>query len=161
MKLSYLLSFLFTNIIIVIFMINSALANVFAIDLSISVKPIYAFQCLRRLGYERVIIRGWSESQGGILDRSFLQNYKNAKAAGYTYIDVYMFPCAGRSNCKTPREQVYKLAQTIKDNRLIVRTIWLDIELSESNNWSLGPARNRQVIQEFYAAWKSTGQKFG
>jgi len=62
-----------------------------AVDVS-DLTSKYAFQCTKRSGYERVIIKGyfeaWGRNPGGSIDRNFLQNYKNAQAAGYTYIDV-------------------------------------------------------------------------
>src|SRR4051794_26330233 len=123
-------------VIVVISVINAAFA-IFAIDLSTS-KSIDTFRCTRKLGYERVTIRGYFEAYGGNPGgRNFLQNYyKNAKAAGYTYIDVYMFPCIGRPTCKTSQEQVNDLIQLISANQLIIQMIWLDVEVDEeSHNW--------------------------
>src|SRR5436190_24344085 len=84
MKLSFFI------LSIVISMTNSAFA-VKAVDFS-DLTSKYAFQCTKRNGYERIIIKGyfeaWGRNPGGSIDRNFLQNYKNAQAAGpiSTYI---------------------------------------------------------------------------
>ncbi|RIB27827.1 Glycoside Hydrolase Family 25 protein [Gigaspora rosea] len=125
-----------------------------------------AFNCSRTLGFERVIIRGYFEAYdrdpGGAIDSNFLRNYMNAKNGGYTYIDVYMSPCTGRSTCKAPLQQVNDLIQFINTNQMIIKTIWLWIDIDpDSGNWDLGPTKNRQILNEFHTAWKSTGLEFG
>ncbi|CAG8518656.1 6650_t:CDS:2, partial [Scutellospora calospora] len=118
------------------------------------------------LGYERAIIRGYFEAYdhipGGAIDSHLLINYMNAKEAGYSYIDIYMTPCTGSSTCKTPQQQVDELVQFINTNQLIVQTFWLDLYVNpDSGNWNLGPIKNRQIITNFCAAWKSTDLLFG
>ena len=145
-------------------MINSVSAA-FAVDCS-ALTSVAAFRCAKNDGYDRAIIRGYREAYGrnpgGAIDPNFLQSYRNAKEAGYTYIDLYMFPCTGRSTCKPPQVQVHELVQMINSNKILVQKIWLDVEVDPSaNNWGMGAARNRQVLQQFYNAWKSTGLKFG
>ena len=82
---------------------------VLAIDCS-ALTSVAAFRCTKDQGFKRVIIRGYREAYGrnpgGMIDQNFLQNYKNAREAGYTYIDLYMFPCTGRPTCKLPQEQL-------------------------------------------------------
>ncbi|CAG8668033.1 14921_t:CDS:2, partial [Racocetra persica] len=136
-----------------------------AVDVS-SLTTANSFKCAKNLGYSRVMIRGYFEAYGnnpgGAIDSNFLKNYENAKQAGYTDIDVYMFPCTGRSTCKTPQQQVNELVNLINKNKIIVRTAWLDVEVdNKSGNWNLGPAKNKEILKEFYDAWKSTGWKFG
>ncbi|KAG0073564.1 hypothetical protein BGZ92_003797, partial [Podila epicladia] len=49
------------------------------------------------------VMRGFQEACaiGGRVDSDFLPSYRNARAAGYTDIDVYMVPCTGSGNsCK-------------------------------------------------------------
>ncbi|CAG8676823.1 15530_t:CDS:2, partial [Racocetra fulgida] len=116
--------------------------------------------------FERAIIRGYFEdydsNPGGSLDSNLVKNYNHAKEAGYTYIDVYMSPCTGRSTCKAPSKQVKELVNQISTNKLTIQTIWLSIEINtDSHNWDLGPVENRKILQKFHTAWKSTGLKFG
>ncbi|CAG8732115.1 17662_t:CDS:2, partial [Racocetra fulgida] len=145
-------------------MISRAFAAT-AVDVS-SLTTVNSFKCAKNLGYSHAMIRGYFEAYGnnpgGAIDSNFLKNYENAKQAGYTDIDVYMFPCTGRSTCKTPQQQVNELVNLINKNKIIVRTAWLDVEVDKnSGNWNLGPAKNKEILKEFYAAWKSTGWKFG
>ncbi|RHZ65918.1 hypothetical protein Glove_310g14 [Diversispora epigaea] len=161
------MKFIFTALAIftiIVSMTNQAFARL-AIDVS-ALTSAATFKCTKNLGFERAIIRGYREAYGrnpgGGIDPNFLKNYNNAKKAGYTYIEVYMFPCTGRSTCKTPRQQVNELVQLIKTHRVIVQRVWLDIEVDpNAGNWNLGQVRNRQILKEFHAVWKSTGWKFG
>ncbi|RHZ86869.1 hypothetical protein Glove_43g96 [Diversispora epigaea] len=161
------MKFIFTALAIftiIVSMTNQAFARL-AIDVS-ALTSVATFKCTKNLGYERAIIRGYREAYGrnpgGGIDPNFLKNYDNAKNAGYIYIEVYMFPCTGRSTCKTPRQQVNELVQLIKTHRVIVQRVWLDIEVDpNAGNWNLGQVRNRQILKEFHAVWKSTGWKFG
>ncbi|RHZ54922.1 hypothetical protein Glove_421g91 [Diversispora epigaea] len=161
------MKFIFTALAIftiVVSMTNQAFARL-AIDVS-ALTSVATFKCTKNLGYELAIIRGYREAYGRIpgggIDPNFLKNYNNAKKAGYTNIDVYMFPCTGRSTCKTPRQQVNELVQLINTYRVKVQRVWLDIEVDpNAGNWGLSKIRNRQILKEFHAAWKSTGWKFG
>jgi hypothetical protein len=51
--------------------------------------------CLKQAGYDFAIPRAWC-SYGGI-DANINSNIANAHAAGFKYVDVYMFPCRGKS----------------------------------------------------------------
>ena len=158
----------FTALVIVALVITMLSSSVFAvltIDCS-ALTSVATFRCTRDQGFKRVIIRGYREAYGrnpgGMIDQNFLQNYKNAREAGYTYIDLYMFPCTGKPTCKSPQEQVNELVRFIYNNRVIVQTIWLDVEIDrKAHNWEMGTNGNRQVLRQFYNAWKSTGLKFG
>ncbi|RHZ83357.1 hypothetical protein Glove_97g5 [Diversispora epigaea] len=161
------MKFIFTALAIVtiiVSMTNRAFARL-GIDVS-ALTSETTFKCTKNLGYELVIIRGYREAYGrnpgGGIDPNFITNYNNAKKAGYTKIDVYMFPCTGRSTCKTPQQQVNEMVQLISTNRVIVQRVWLDIEVNPSSgNWNFGQARKRQILREFYTAWKSTRWNFG
>ncbi|CAG8569334.1 6075_t:CDS:2 [Cetraspora pellucida] len=154
-------------LIMVFSTINKAFSS-FAVDIYpyTTFVTVEAFNCTKFLGFERVIIRGYFEDydrkHGGSIDSNLLKNYKHAKKGGYTYIDVYMSPCTGRSTCKTPSQQVNELVQFISTHKLIIQTIWLSIDINpDSHNWDLGPIENRKILKEFLTAWKSTGSKFG
>ncbi|CAG8527999.1 25353_t:CDS:1, partial [Dentiscutata erythropus] len=130
--------FLFTALstfIVVISIINQAFSTL-QVDVS-ALTSVTAFNCAKNLGYSRAAIRGYFEAYGnnpgGAIDSNFLKSYENAKKAGYTDIDVYMFPCTGRSTCKTPKQQVNELVKLINDHKIIVRTAWLDVEVDEKS----------------------------
>ncbi|CAG8667770.1 4970_t:CDS:2, partial [Cetraspora pellucida] len=146
-------------------MTNHVFATTLSVDVS-TLTSVAAFNCVKNLSHSSVTIRGYFEAYGnnpgGAIDSNFLKSYENAKKAGFNNIDVYMFPCTGKSTCKTPQQQVNELVKFINTNKIIVRTAWLDVEVDKnSGNWNLGPAKNKQILKDFYAAWKSTGWKFG
>lgn len=120
-----------------------------------------SFSCAKNLGYDHVIARCYMEAygnnpvkptsnskedgneitkkgytQGGKVDPNCYSNYKNAKAAGFTSVDIYMFPCTGRSTCKSPATQVQEIVDYVGAHKMIVGTLWLDVEVdSAANNW--------------------------
>lgn len=53
------------------------------------------WSCLRSSGFDFAIPRAWC-SYGGA-DPNAVANVNNARAAGFDYVDVYMFPCRGLS----------------------------------------------------------------
>ena len=50
-----------------------------------------AFSCLKEQGYEFIIVRAFRSY--GEPDRAASTTIRNAQAAGFKYVDVYMFPC--------------------------------------------------------------------
>lgn len=53
------------------------------------------WSCLKQAGYGFAIPRGYC-SYGGV-DRNINANINNAHAAGFQFVDLYMFPCRGKS----------------------------------------------------------------
>jgi hypothetical protein len=182
------MKFLLTILTIFFVTIPSVFA-VTAIDSAMTVVSLESYKCVKNFGYERVIIRGYFESYcgnpGGDIDNSFVQSYTNAINAGFTYIDVYMFPCTGIPQCcgtnpapkcvatnfacKTPQEQVNQLVQMINNTKInggqdiIVQTVWLDVETDPvSNNWpSDNIALNQKTLQDFKFALDGTMWNWG
>ena len=52
-------------------------------------------QCLRSHGVNFAIIRAWHSY--GAFDTNAIPQIKNAKTAGIPNVDVYLFPCKGKS----------------------------------------------------------------
>lgn len=59
--------------------------------------PQATYQKAYGQGFTKLVIRGYQEacSTGGRVDPNFVTNYNRARAAGYTDIDTYWFPCTG------------------------------------------------------------------
>lgn len=74
------------------------------VDLSTSASKT-AFSCLKDQGYDFVIVRAYQSI--GQPDRAAPATIANAKAAGFNYVDVYMFPCPKCS--KSARDQVSEM----------------------------------------------------
>ena len=79
----------------------SPVEGTLGVDLSTSTSKS-AFSCLKGESYEFVIVRGYRSY--GEPDPEANSNIYNAKAAGFDYVDVYMFPCPKCS--KSASEQV-------------------------------------------------------
>lgn len=110
--------------------ISSALALVSAVDSSTLVSEA-TYAKARGEGFTKAIIRGYEEAcgVGGEVDPNFVSSYNNARAAGYTDIDMYWFPCNGADNaCKSYSEQVQEISDTFNAHGMQIGTIWIDIE---------------------------------
>ena len=86
-------------------------------------------QCWRDNGMEFAIPRAYYSN--GQFDPKGKQNVDNARAAGIPYVDIYMFPCRGKS----AQWQVDDLINNMGDSNYGM--IWLDIENNPSDgcNW--------------------------
>ena len=48
-------------------------------------------QCLKSTGIEFLIIRSWQKY--GAMDVHAIESLRNANAAGFEFVDTYLFPC--------------------------------------------------------------------
>ncbi|KAF8802045.1 glycoside hydrolase [Phlegmacium glaucopus] len=117
-------------------------------------------------GFTKAIIRGYEEAcgVGGEVDPNFVASYNNARAAGYTDIDTYWFPCNGSGhNCKSYATQIAELGATFKAHSMKIGTIWIDLEKDAAicNNWNYGTAGNKAQAQSLISAIRNSGFKFG
>lgn len=109
--------------------------------------------CLKNAGYSFAIPRAWKSY--GAFDSNAITNVKNAHAAGFKYVDVYMFPCRGKS----ASDQVSNLINNLGSSQY--GQIWLDIETNPSSgcSWSsYSGASNCQYVTELVNAVKSHGK---
>ncbi|KAM3069022.1 hypothetical protein ACMFMF_008988 [Clarireedia jacksonii] len=130
------------------------------------------FTCAKKTK-DVVAIRGYQQAcgSGGQVDKNFVASYKNAKAAGFTRIDSYIFPCSGtptgsEPNCKSVDTQMAEYLKVIDDNKMDIDTLWLDLEPTSASNspcnaWNLGAAANEKLAKEWVAKMKATGRKWG
>lgn len=123
-----------------------------------------SFSCFKGKGYTRAVVRGymeaWGNNPGGKVDPNLLQNYNNAKSAGLA-VDMYMFPCTGRSTCKSAATQVNELVSFMNAHRMQIGTIWFDVEVdSQANNWP-SVAANKQTLTAFKNAWNGSKLNWG
>ncbi|KAI9647278.1 hypothetical protein NHQ30_003661 [Ciborinia camelliae] len=130
------------------------------------------FECAKKTK-DVVAIRGYQQAcgTGGQVDKNFVASYTNAKDAGFTHIDSYIFPCSGtptgsEPKCKSVDTQMAEYLKVISDNKMDITTLWLDLEptsasSSPCNAWNLGAAANEKLAKEWVAAMKATGLKWG
>ena len=84
-----------------------------------------------------LMVRGYRSY--GAPDPNVMDNLGNAWAAGFDYVDVYMFPCF---KCGNPEAQVSQLISAIHDSRY--NFVWLDVEIYQ---WSSDINQNREFIK--------------
>ena len=82
--------------------------------------------CFKSYGYNWVAPRAYHST--GSVDTAACTTLKNAKSAGFTMRDVYMFPCP--TCTKTAATQVSELVTYLVNNCNFAWSgkIWLDIE---------------------------------
>ena len=119
----------------------SAYALVSAVDSSTLVS-VATYKKAFGEGFTKAIIRGYEEAcgVGGEVDPNFVGSYNNARSAGYTDIDTYLFPCNGSGNkCKSYATQIAELGAAFKAHNMKIGTIWIDLEKDAAvcNNVSL------------------------
>lgn len=116
-------------------------------------------------GFSKAVIRGFEEacSVGGEVDPNFVASYNNARAAGYTNIDTYWYPCTGTGNaCKSYAEQIAEIGATFSAHSMKIGRIWIDIEKdSICNTWNYGTSGNLAQAKSLVAAAKASGYAFG
>ncbi|KZP34118.1 glycoside hydrolase family 25 protein [Athelia psychrophila] len=116
-------------------------------------------------GFTKAVIRGFEEAcgVGGQVDPNFVGSYNNARAAEYTNIDAYWFPCSGSGNsCKSYTAQIAELGATFSANSMDIGRIWIDMEAdSTCNNWNYGAAGNLAQAKSMVAAAQASGHSFG
>ncbi|KAM0160842.1 hypothetical protein ACHAQE_004436 [Botrytis cinerea] len=146
-------------------------AGSLGIDISQLGTPAF-FECAKKTK-DIVAIRGYQQAcgTGGQVDKNFVASYKNAKAAGFTRIDSYIFPCTGtptgsEPKCKSVDTQMAEYLKVISDNNMDIHTLWLDIEPTSVSNspcnaWNLGAAANEKLAKQWVTAMKATGLKWG
>ena len=99
------------------------------------------------------IARAWRSS--GTMDPNAAQNINNARAAGIPNVDVYLFPCRGKSAADQVSQMVSGLGSANYG------MIWLDVETNPSSgcSWSsFSAASNCQYLGELVNAIKSHGK---
>nr|QNJ46259.1 GH25 muramidase [Protostropharia semiglobata] len=146
-------------------LLTQSYALTYAVDSSTLVS-VATYTKAKSQGFTKAIIRGYQEAcgSGGAVDPNFVQTYKNARAAGYTDIDMYWFPCNGSThNCKSYATQIAAIAATFSANSMKIGRIWIDIEKDAAvcNNWNYGTAGNLSQAKALISAIKASGFVYG
>ena len=133
--------FKFRSLLLLPALIASSYGLIFAVD-SATLVSEGTYAKAHGEGFTKAIIRGYEEACGigGEVDPNFVPSYHNARAAGYTDIDMYWFPCNGSGhNCKSYATQLSEIEATFKKNSMNIGRIWIDFEKDSAvcNNVSI------------------------
>jgi len=111
------------------------------------------WSCFKSKGYTKAIIRAWHSN--GVFDSNSIDTIKYAHMSGITDVDVYLFPCAGKSASSQVTDMIASLQKGGVTN---FGTIWLDIETNPSSGcgWPSSTSSNCDYIKELIAAAGST-----
>ena len=111
-----------------------------------------AMQCMKK-GMNFGIVRGYCSY--GAVDKNACGTLKNAKSAGFQYVDIYMFPCV--SNCgKGAATQVHEMVSGLSG--CPYNMIWLDVERYK---WHSSKSENRKWAEDAVSAMRGEGKKVG
>eukprot|EP01124_Arcella_intermedia_P007760 TRINITY_DN147_c0_g1_i5.p1 TRINITY_DN147_c0_g1~~TRINITY_DN147_c0_g1_i5.p1 ORF type:complete len:214 (+),score=13.68 TRINITY_DN147_c0_g1_i5:52-693(+) len=110
-----------------------------------------AWSCLASSGYSFAIIRGYRS--GGSVDANVVTNIRNARSAGFSYVDVYLFPCVP---CGNAAGQMSDLVNAISGQNYGM--IWIDVEVL---NWSTSKTTNQNFITEMIGRGRALGVNMG
>ena len=127
---------------------SSALALVHGVDSSTLVSEATYAKALGE-GFTKAIIRGYEEAcgVGGEVDPNFVPSYNNARAAGYTSIDTYWFPCTGTTHsCKSYDTQIAEIGATFNAHSMQIGKIWIDFEKDSTVCNNVRPNHSVQSI---------------
>ena len=116
---------------------------------------VATFECIHKAGYSFVIPRVFTSV--GTLDHTGINNVKNARAAGLTDVDGYIFPCLA-SHCPSAASQVQQTLNALKSAGTHVSTLWLDIERLA---WPANHASNRAFIEAMVKEAEAMKQQVG
>ena len=114
------------------------------------------WSCLKSNGYEFAIPRAWRSY--GAIDPNAVSNINHARAAGIQYVDVYMFPCRGKSAAS----QVDSLISGLGSANYGM--IWVDVETNPSSgcSWSShSKSSNCDYIVQIINEIERKGKKVG
>lgn len=118
---------------------------------------VSTFQCMINAGFTFVIPRGYRSN--GQVDSNVCTNLNNAKTAGMTKRDVYIFPCPKCS--KTATTQMTELVNYVRGNCNSAWSgrVWLDIE--GSDYWLGSSSSNKAWYEEMVKSCSSLGVSCG
>jgi GH25 family lysozyme M1 (1,4-beta-N-acetylmuramidase) len=110
------------------------------------------FRCLKNNGYHYVIVRGYQSN--GHPDPNCRATVANARNAGMSKVDVYMFPCPQCS--LSAATQVRQAVDALKGSHYDM--FWFDIE---GPQYWRSQSFNREFMAELLSTAHGLGQKIG
>ena len=115
--------------------------------------PLSTHECWKKDGVTQAIARAWRSY--GSFDPNAPTNIAHCHSAGFAHVDIYMFPCRGKS----ATTQVAEMIKGMEGHDY--GKIWLDIETNPSSgcSWTQGSgSSNCHFVTELVDAVKSHGK---
>lgn len=110
--------------------------------------------CLKNNGTTFAVIRIYRSL--GKVDANAAKTIKNARAAGISNVDGYIFPCF---KCGNPRGQVQDALDNLRKNEAPIGQVWLDVE--GTDYWGPSGPDNINFIRELAAEVKAQNYSVG
>eukprot|EP01029_Cantina_marsupialis_P005878 TRINITY_DN16379_c0_g1_i1.p1 TRINITY_DN16379_c0_g1~~TRINITY_DN16379_c0_g1_i1.p1 ORF type:complete len:213 (-),score=41.38 TRINITY_DN16379_c0_g1_i1:771-1409(-) len=141
-------------VFILLLLVAIAQAKTFGIDIS-QYTSESALRCLHNKGNKFAIVRAYQST--GHVDRNAVANIKNAHAAGFEYVDAYIFPSIHHGGNAT--RQAYETLHNLRTNGAKFGMIWLDVEGTQY--WTSSKTTNARFISDLAYAFKKMGAHVG
>uniref|UniRef100_A0A914P8P7 Lysozyme n=1 Tax=Panagrolaimus davidi TaxID=227884 RepID=A0A914P8P7_9BILA len=125
-----------------------------------SINPISVknFTCFRENhGYEFYIGRVYKSI--GELDSTVIENIKNARKAGFQFVDGYIFPCL-LVPCISIKQQIEETLKWIKEQGGQIGRLWISVQGAELY-WTDEKPLNQAIIFEAVKQTEAMGFKVG
>lgn len=126
----------------------------YGVDVSADVN-VDSLTCIKNKGYVRTIVRAYRSDDS--TDPAAPHTVYNARDAGISVIDVYMFPCP---HCSSAQDQVSSMLQYLLSYNISftgqgiqLGQLWLDIEDTDNHDyWGSDSRNNAGWMSELYSA---------
>jgi len=148
-----MLSSVISTIIIIFALMQISLGNK-GVDVSVAVSST-SWTCLKSNGMSFMVARAWKSY--GAFDSNAPNNLKNARSAGISYTDVYMFPCRSQS----ATTQVNSMLSGLSGSSYGM--VWIDVEENPSSGcgWGTDYTSNCNYVASIASALKAKGVSVG
>jgi len=118
--------------------------------------PCGNWPCLKQAGYSFAIVRIFQETSGGRVDPNGVNSVKAAWAAGFTAVDVYMYPAGTATTTGVAQATaVLNALKGVKYGR-----IWIDVE-GVGSSWSGTPSNNAKLFTDIATTLTNGGASVG
>jgi len=115
-------SYLLLVLIVTLCYFSAPVFAVYGLDLSAATSQA-SFDCLKSNGYDFAVARAYQSI--GRVDPNVATSVNRAWAAGFSHVDVYLFPCF---SCGNPASQVSTTVSYLRNNNIKFGMLWFDIE---------------------------------
>jgi len=117
-------------------------------------QPCGNWPCLKQSGYSFAVVRIFQET--GTVDPNGVASVKAAWAAGFTAVDVYMYPAGTKSTTgKAQAAAVLNALKSVKYGR-----VWIDVE-GVGKSWTGNPTANAQLFKDISSTLTAGGASVG